>query len=114
MEVVLNKCYGGFSLSQEACRKLISLGMNFYKKGEKADYNHPYVAEDNGKYLYYCDGKDIGKSRTNPLLIKVIKEMGKKAWGQCAKLEIVNLDVNLEIDSFDGMESVKVHFCGGS
>lgn len=108
MEVAINKCFGGFSLSQEACKRLIKLGINFYKEDEKPDYKNPYIQEISKK-LYYIDGQNLELSRTNPLLIKVIKQMGQKSWGECSKLKVVNLNIVPEIKSFDGIESVSVN-----
>ena len=81
MRIVLNKCYGGFSLSKKACKEL---GMS----------------EDD------CPGRDV--LRNDPKLIEIIEKLGKKADGDYAELRIVEIpdDVEWEIEEYDGMEWV--------
>jgi hypothetical protein len=47
--------------------------------------------------------------RDDPILIQVVKELGKEANGSCAELEIVEIPdgINWEIDEYDGMERVE-------
>ena len=82
MKIVVNKCYGGFSLSQEAYREL----------GLKWD----------GYGYYDC-------SRSDENLVRVVEKLGDKANGSYAKLRIVEIpdDVNWEIDDYDGIETVR-------
>jgi len=51
----------------------------------------------------------IDKDRENPLLIKVVKKLGKKASGFCANLKIVKIpdDIEYKIEEYDGLESVE-------
>jgi len=46
--------------------------------------------------------------RTCPLLVRVVEEMGEKANGRFAKLEIIEIpdDIKFEIDEYDGFESI--------
>lgn len=79
MEIVINKCYGGFGLSQKA---LDMLGMkNFYEK-------------------------DV--LRTDPKLIKVVRALGEEANDRFSKLEIIEVpdDVQWQIEEYDGIEWV--------
>lgn len=81
MKFVLNKCYGGFSLSEAACE---CLGCR------------PYT---------YCN-EDL---RSNPELLAVIEELGDAANGSSAKLRIVDLPDGItdwEVDEYDGVESI--------
>ncbi len=83
-KVVVNSCYGGFSLSIKAQNRLIELGAK-------------------GTDSYGC--RDI--CRHDPLLIQVIEEMGEGANGSCAHLEVEEIEGRLySIDEYDGMESV--------
>ena len=88
MKVVINKCFGGFSLSKEACD---FLGL---------DWN-----ED--RQAYRDDDR-----RTDTKLIECVETLGYKASGTFAALKIVEVpdDVNWEIDSYDGVETIhEVH-----
>ena len=81
MKFVLNKCFGGFSLSEAACEVL---GCRPYTY---ADYDF----------------------RTNPELIGIVEKLGEDAWGYHAKLRIVEVPDEItdwEICDYDGVESV--------
>ena len=91
-KIVINKCFGGFGLSEKAKKKLIKLG----------------VIDNKDNYANYI------VDRSNPLLVKVVEEMGEKANGRYAKLKIVEIpdDVEWIIDEYDGMETVvEKHRC---
>jgi len=79
-KIVINVCYGGFSLSEEAYK---FLGLEWDRYG----------------YAY-------DKNRDNPELIQCIENLGKKANGRCAELKIVEIpeDVDYEIQEYDGSE----------
>jgi len=134
MKVVINNCFGGFSLSPEATLRLWELG------GEvDASPVDEYFGDDNGllgfknaisewrKYL--SDQNKKGKrhiflhvfspdeklvlnardtNRHDPKLIQVIEEMGKAANGGCADLKIVEIPdgVDYEIQEYDGNEHI--------
>jgi len=103
-EIVINVDYGGFSLSREAFLRL-------RKMGNKYALKEPDIGE------FYSDGSgprevegflnDI--PRDDKDLIKVVKEMGKKADGWAAKLKIVKIPSNIQwgIDEYDGWETVE-------
>jgi hypothetical protein len=131
MKVVINKCFGGFSLSPKAIRRLAEL------KGRKCfffdGWRKPYtpisdeeaakcfaatafdVANpneiDDSEYrehsLYFCD-----IDRTDADLVKVVEELGAGhrtgASGSCADLRIVEIPdgVNYEIAEYDGSEHI--------
>lgn len=86
-KVVYNACYGGFSLSLNACKKLAEL------KGVDVDSIDPY---------------GYGIDRHDAQLVKVVEELGKAANGSCAKLAIRELETGTRyyIDEYDGLESV--------
>ena len=85
MKVVINRCYGGYCLSQEA--------VDLYFKRTNRQYP---------EYLY----SEI--SRDDPILVKIVEELGEKANGICAKLKIVDIpdDVEYVIEEYDGMEII--------
>ena len=84
MKIVINKCYGGFGLSD------IALAL----------YNE--LASSNIQYAF-----DI--ARNDPILVQVVETLGIEANGRFAKLHIVDIpdDVQWQIDEYDGMESVE-------
>ena len=85
MKVVINSCYGGFSLSEAGIARYLELkGMEWPNAG-----------------FYY---RDI--PRDDAVLILVVEELGDAANGVCADLKIVEIpdDVEWQIDEYDGNE----------
>ena len=129
MKIIINKCYGGFGLSEAAYERLIELGIPVQayieqKRGTDGLY-HPEPKND-GKVIFdrsigeskfdktmlsfarYWDAwSDIDK-RTDPLVIQVVEELGVKANGPHAELCIVEIpdDIEWEIYEYDGMEHI--------
>ena len=133
-KVVYNSCYGGFSLSKEACKRyweikgqsvwieddarFSSLGMftvwlvspeerlelkdgkefTNMSMNERIEYNKKY-AEQTWSYS--------GIERHDPVLVQVVEELGDKANGKFAKLDIKEVSGPYRIDEYDGMESVE-------
>lgn len=91
-KVLVNKCYGGFGISKEA--KVL-----FCKKVD--------ITYD--EYLLYTL-RDVLHStvlvRCLDVLIEVIEELGNLANGFGAKIEIIEIpiDVEFQIEEYDGME----------
>ena len=84
MKIVINSCYGGFSISDKAL----------------ALYNT--LANTNVQSVRNFE-------RNDPVLVQVVETLGDKANGRCAKLRIVEIpdNVNWEISEYDGNESVE-------
>ena len=82
--VVYNTCYGGFSLSKEACRRLVELGVE---------------GANNDGSRHVC--------RHDPLVIQVVRELGNDADGDYANLSLVDVEGKYRIDKYDGSESVQ-------
>ena len=82
MKVVINKCFGGFGLSEEAYKFL----------------NIPWDG-------YGCE---LMEDRSNPALVKCVEALGKDASGELSSLKVVEIpdDVEWEIDEYDGLEFV--------
>lgn len=135
MKIVINKCYGGFSLSlkgQKEYLKLVGKEVFFYKQtkyshhGDGEEYTKVGVEESG--FLIYAFTKDFGDTyeklknkdwekyyfsgydmgRDDPNLISVVEKLGKEANGRSASLEIVEIPdgTNWHIDEYDGMESI--------
>lgn len=81
--VVINKCHGGFGLSDEAVTRYKEL-TNITDK----------------------DFWDRDIPRDDPYLIQIIKELGDKANGSYAELKIVEIpeDVDWIVEEYDGRE----------
>ena len=128
MKVILNKCYGGFGISDA--------GYQLYaeKKGIKLyryvwDFGNVFRlfkgGDPGGKLIYYFT-KDYGDSyrggeadwgdmlyldmehRADPVLVEVVEELGKEANGRSAKLVIVDIPDGMDyvIDEYDGAETL--------
>jgi hypothetical protein len=113
MKVVINRCFGGFGLSEEAFELLLN------KKGiefEKVPAKHPIGMS---KFSYYTKGyvgeddhflwdSGLCQDRSDVDLVAVVEELGDKANGWAAELAIVEIpdDVKWHIDEYDGSEHV--------
>ena len=86
MKVVINNCYGGFSLSEAGIARYIEL------KGTELTDN------------FY--DRDI--PRDDAVLILVVEELGDAANGLCADLKIVEIpdEVDWYVEEYDGNEWV--------
>lgn len=82
MKVVINRCYGGFSLSKDAYQE-IGIPWDGY-------------------------GYEYNDKRTDPSLIACVEKLGKAANGEGAELRVLEIpdDVEWTIESYDGMEHV--------
>lgn len=90
-EIVLNACYGGFGISDEAKKWLSERGMTTEQIEFEVDRHWP-----------------TNEIRMNPLLIECVKTLGKKANGNHSDLRIETFSGNkIRIDEYDGIESLK-------
>ena len=111
MKVALNKCYGGFDLSDKAHERLMELGIKYYESFDDMPKHNKelYVVSSGTDRLskYYSNFSDY-ENRTNPLLIQVIEELGNDASGIFGNLIIVEIpdDIKWEIDEYDGIETL--------
>lgn len=83
MKFVLNKCYGGFGLSDWALWKL-------------------YIDPHN------IDWDDF-PARDDPELVSLVEQYPNKVSGDCAELQVVEIPDNTtdwEMDEYDGFESI--------
>ncbi len=101
MKIVINDCFGGFGLSDQAFRRYAEL-----KGGLHITEIPPYpVYTDPGftKPLY-----DFQIQRDDPALVQTVEEMGEEASSRLAKLKVVEIPdgIEWELDDYDGMESI--------
>ena len=134
--LVINTSYGGFGLSEAAYKRLVELGVPVRKYIEEKWVSGRYQDEllNDGEVLFDRELTPLGESplndiyhkykpnsvtgrywetwlrsnREHPLLIQVVKELGKKANGSCADLKIVKIpsDVEYTIEEYDGLEHI--------
>jgi hypothetical protein len=129
MKVVINTCYGGFGLSYKATMRYAELkGLKLYPfvedggigskkfrpyiEGEKAWIVH-YATEpldNDGHYIKdaYWASYRMYENRHDPLLARVVEELGDEANGSHAELRIIEIPdgVDYEVDEYDGIESI--------
>jgi len=127
-KVVINRRYGGFSLSEAGIRKYFEiLGqpvwvekdvvLNTYWKVPPDQRQERTVGgawyemsiDDRWDREVFCDR---GLDRDDPILVRVVEELGEKANGRFAELKVIEIpdDVEWTIDEYDGMEWVaEVH-----
>ena len=100
--IVINKCYGGFNLSDAAIVRLAELGSPYVRKMTEEEREHA-VFNDSG---YLFQSWDI--PRHDKLLIQVINELGAEAAsGTCSELKVLTIPGHLyKIEEYDGLEHV--------
>ncbi|KKM74320.1 hypothetical protein LCGC14_1401510 [marine sediment metagenome] len=120
MKVVLNRDVGGFGFSNTAFEMLIQLGFShIHEKDEaKEDFNLRDLkiiifeeTEDDLlgiKYGILQNDFEDEDLRSHPLVVQVVEELGKRAWGGSARLEIAEIpsDIDWRIDIENGFERV--------
>jgi hypothetical protein len=130
VRVVYNSCYGGFSLSREACKRYWELqGKEVWieedpkfksldvftvwlvppkervKQKNWSSMTHDERIAYNKKYseqTWYC--REV--SRHDPILVQVVEELGAKANSSYANLTIQEVSGAYRIDEYDGYERV--------
>jgi len=133
MKVVVNRCYGGFGISQGALVMLIQRGCTsvysypdeppkndksgFWamRREQRVELADGYFQDSVFGNSVYKDGMVYNYShdesaRTDPTLIALIEEIGpEEVSGQLAKLKVVEIpdDIEWTIDDYDGMETIE-------
>lgn len=112
MKVVINRCFGGFGLSEKAFELLLKRkGIEFEKKNERYSklvgasyYEKGFVGDMN----HYLSPHDFYRDRADEDLIAVVEELGAEAETRYSELAIIEVpdDVEWEIDEYDGREHI--------
>jgi len=121
-KIVYNACYGGFGLSPAAIERYADIkGITLYGKDCSWGYSYATVPWEEYDRIYEECRKerdyrrsnelsfsDSSISRTDPVLVQVVQELGDAANGSYARLRIKTLPAGTlyRIDEHDGMESV--------
>ena len=125
MKVVINRCFGGFGLSQEAYVKLNEWGIPIVdyveqkidpktNRYEEFAFKDQEVLMQGGRGSFYGNPDNdlwetwLREKRDHELLVRVVEELGDAANGDFAKLKVVEISdgISYEIDDYDGMESI--------
>jgi hypothetical protein len=129
MKVVINTCFGGFGLSHKAMLRYIELsGHTAYpeqgdfnmwtywivpaeqRPKEIEDWHKAPLAERKAYNEAYRKASvyDHDIKRDDPILIRVVEELGAEANGLCAELKVVEIPdgVRWEISEYDGREHI--------
>ena len=91
MKIVVNRCYGGFKLSEEA-------------------YNFLGLKWDGYGFLSVCEDDENYMERNDPRLVKCVETLAERANGGFGtKLEVVEIpdDVKWYISDYDGFETIE-------
>ena len=107
--IVINTCYGGFSLSLEAQKlylKKKGITPKFFE-GSSSWEKHYFINEP-------YDFSDSEVDRHDKHLAEVVLELGDNANGDCAKLEVVQVEDGTlyRINEYDGNESIEYEWGG--
>jgi hypothetical protein len=110
MKVVINRCYGGFGLSEQAIDKIYDRKNIAFEKKDDQGFVHYFKAGHLGDFDHYLSEHDI--ARDDPDLVAVVEELGNLANSRYSELKVVEVpdDVKWKINEYDGLEHVaEVH-----
>lgn len=115
-KIVVNDCFGGFGLSNDAIKRyaelkgieLVWVPRTQYGK-ESWEYHYEHweradIDDEDDRYFSYYD-----IPRDDPALVQTVEEMGDAANGNSAELRIADVPDGVEwyIDEYDGIETVR-------
>ena len=120
MKIVINTKHGGFGLSHAAIMRYAELsgftlyhetrhGFTEYYKIPVEEYRKLVNQNPNARALFEpLEFYDRRISRTDPVLIQVVEELGDAANGDHARLKVVEVpdDVQWQIEEYNGSEWV--------
>jgi hypothetical protein len=130
MKIVINKCFGGFGLSEEAVKRyaeLKGIQLHMYydatslkvygpERLRESTMRHwatrPLEADEHGVVEKFPDDaywSEYSLDRTDPALVQTVEALGSPAAsGAHAKLAVVEIPdgVEWELDEYDGVEHV--------
>lgn len=107
-KIVINTCYGGFGLSDEAMERVLDLKrITYYKRTDKNLVLFYTKAQNENE----VDNQMISEydfERDDPALVQAVEELKEKANGPYAELKVVSIpdDVEWYIHEYDGAESI--------
>ena len=123
MKVILNKCYGGFGVSDAAYElyaqkkgiklyRYVSDGRTLRKSSEDGLLSY-WLKKDHGTFperdLNWDDVLSLDERyREDPTLVEAVEELGSAANGIYARLVVVDIPDGMDyvIDEYDGIETL--------
>jgi hypothetical protein len=95
MKIVINRCFGGFNLSQAAQKLYYEL-----QSSDPGEWSERF-----GAYEHFQPW-DI--DRTDQYLVQVVEQLGETSWGRYSELKVVVVpdDVDWYTSDYDGIETV--------
>jgi hypothetical protein len=105
MKVVINECFGGFSLSHKAFLELREMGnKHALEEPDTGELYKDGSGPRDGMFDCFC--RYI--PRDDPQLVEIVTKLGKEANGACAKLQIVEIPDGIEwqVEEYDGSEHI--------
>jgi hypothetical protein len=116
MKIIINRCYGGYGLSEKAVMMYAKLkGLTLYPDPDGGITHYYTIPVDQYKKMekevrnkhYFYPARAI--SRSDPLLVQVVEELGLEANEDLAELKIIDIpdDLDYEIDEYDGIETIR-------
>ena len=126
MKILINTCYGGYSLSHEAMLRYAELkGIAVYPESNLSGLYTYWLVPESQRVkqtnFYAMSQKEREASnalldnrefRTDPTMIQVVEELGDKANGRFAELKVIEIPegVDYTIEEYAGMEHIaEVH-----
>lgn len=107
-EIVINSCYGGYGLSLLALKTYLEYKNLTYEIKRDDKYDEEFIYLSGTNFSFTCENI----KRDDPLLVKVVKELGDKSFGEYSNLKVIKIPSKLKykIIDYDGYEAVTEQF----
>ena len=104
MKIVINKCFGGFSVSKKAVEYMAEKG----SEQARAELEYIISSKDNSDCYYgYSEKIDHEYDRADPILVEAVEVLKGEANGCFSELKVVEIpDIEWEITDFNGIEVI--------
>jgi len=103
MKVVINKCYGGFGLSEKAVERYFELKQWNLVKEPKEFWGPNFYKDEISNDTIFVEYDMV---RSDPDLVQVVEELGDQSSGSDSALKVVEIpdDVRWHISEYGGIE----------
>ena len=108
MKIVVNKCFGGFSVSRKAVEFMAERGNEQAKAELDEILSGKYANAAYDIYFGYSEKFESEYNRTDPDLILAVETLKDEANSSCSKLKVVEIPdgIEWEITDYDGVETI--------
>jgi hypothetical protein len=93
MKIVLNRCYGGFGITEEQAK---AMGLEWIV----------FESQYGNKFKGYAKGWNEDKGRLNPILIESVERGDKQHWASDLWVCEIPDDAHYVISNYDGVETL--------